>query len=192
MASGPLASVAVSQLDELTHRAVLSWLDYRRTRWLVGSSVVEDRQIELAEAVGVGDHVDLDGLPGRDREAETSSRPRGATAIPTAPFTSAGCANWVTHREGARLPCHGRRTANHHRLARSAVGHRRPLRTSRTCSRRCDGRHHDQPLPAALAERIHSGLRDNDVLPHGSGAHPDRADHLTTPHCQRDSATEDH
>jgi hypothetical protein len=52
VASGPLASVAVSQLDELTHRAVLSWLDYRRTRWLVGSSVVEDRQIELAEAVG--------------------------------------------------------------------------------------------------------------------------------------------
>jgi hypothetical protein len=55
VASGPLASVAVSQLDELTHRAVLSWLDYRRTRWLVGSSVVEDRQIELAEAVGVGE-----------------------------------------------------------------------------------------------------------------------------------------
>jgi hypothetical protein len=34
----------------------------------VGSSVVEDRQVELAEALGVGDHVDLDDLTARDRE----------------------------------------------------------------------------------------------------------------------------
>src|SRR2546425_4929585 len=36
----------------------------------VGSSVVEDRQVELVEALGVGEYVDCDDLPARDREAE--------------------------------------------------------------------------------------------------------------------------
>src|SRR5215207_7628051 len=38
-------------------------------------SVVEDRQIELAEARGVGDRVDLDDLPIPDREAEYHKEP---------------------------------------------------------------------------------------------------------------------
>lgn len=36
----------------------------------IGSLVVEDCQVELAEARGIGDHVDLDDLPAPDREAE--------------------------------------------------------------------------------------------------------------------------
>jgi hypothetical protein len=31
---------------------------------------LEDRQVELAEARGIGDHVDLDDLPAPDREAK--------------------------------------------------------------------------------------------------------------------------
>ncbi len=38
------------------------------------ASVVEDRQIELAEACGVGEYVDFDDLPARDREAEYDTR----------------------------------------------------------------------------------------------------------------------
>lgn len=34
----------------------------------VGSSIVEDRQVELVEACGVGKYVDLDDLSVRDRE----------------------------------------------------------------------------------------------------------------------------
>ena len=41
----------------------------------VGSSVVEDRQVELAKARGVGDHVDLDDLPVREREPEDPKQP---------------------------------------------------------------------------------------------------------------------
>jgi hypothetical protein len=37
-------------------------------------SVVEDRQVEMAEAVEVGDQVDPDDLPARDREAEYNTR----------------------------------------------------------------------------------------------------------------------
>jgi hypothetical protein len=48
------------------------------------SSVVEHRQVELAKARWVGDHVDLDDLPALDREAEClNSRPRGAMTTPT-------------------------------------------------------------------------------------------------------------
>src|SRR5829696_4139856 len=38
-------------------------------------SVVEDRQVELAEALGVGEDVDLDDLPPPDREAHDRKRP---------------------------------------------------------------------------------------------------------------------
>src|SRR5215203_607680 len=37
-------------------------------------SVVEDRQVELAQARGVGEYVDLDNLPARDREAHDRKR----------------------------------------------------------------------------------------------------------------------
>ena len=40
-------------------------------RW----SVVQDRQVELAEARGVGDHVDLDDLAACDREIEDEEQP---------------------------------------------------------------------------------------------------------------------
>jgi hypothetical protein len=42
---------------------------------LVGSSVVEDRQVKLAKALGVGEYVDFDDLPAHDREAEYDTRP---------------------------------------------------------------------------------------------------------------------
>jgi hypothetical protein len=51
----------VSELPELTRAA--------------SPSVVEDRQVELAKALGVGDQVDLDDLPARDREAEYDTGP---------------------------------------------------------------------------------------------------------------------
>lgn len=35
----------------------------------------EHRQVELAEARGIGDHVDLDDLPAREREAEHPEQP---------------------------------------------------------------------------------------------------------------------
>jgi len=58
------------------------------------ASVAEDRQVELAEARGVGEHVDFDELPARDRKTMTENRrPRATTTTPTAPFTSAGCTN---------------------------------------------------------------------------------------------------
>src|SRR5215217_167005 len=38
-------------------------------------SVVEDRQVELAEARGVGEDIDLDDLPPPDREAHDRKRP---------------------------------------------------------------------------------------------------------------------
>jgi hypothetical protein len=41
----------------------------------VGSSVVEDRKAQLAEALGVGDHVDLDDLAACDREIEHEEQP---------------------------------------------------------------------------------------------------------------------
>ncbi len=41
----------------------------------VGSSVAQDRQVELTEARGVGDHVDLDDLPACDREIEYEEQP---------------------------------------------------------------------------------------------------------------------
>ena len=41
----------------------------------VGSSVVQDRQVELAKTLGVGDHVDLDDLPACDREIEDEEQP---------------------------------------------------------------------------------------------------------------------
>ena len=39
------------------------------------SLVVQDRQVELAEACGVGDHVDLGDLAARDREIEYEEQP---------------------------------------------------------------------------------------------------------------------
>jgi len=41
----------------------------------VGSSVAQDRQVELVEARGFGDQVDFDDLAARDREAEDDTRP---------------------------------------------------------------------------------------------------------------------
>ena len=41
----------------------------------VGSSVVQDSQVKLAEAHGVGDHVDLDKLPTRNCEIEPEEQP---------------------------------------------------------------------------------------------------------------------
>jgi hypothetical protein len=38
-------------------------------------SVAEDRQVELAKALGVGEYLDFDDLPARDREAKDDSRP---------------------------------------------------------------------------------------------------------------------
>src|SRR5215212_2009283 len=51
--------------------------------YLTRRSVLEDRQVEPAEARGVGDHLDLDDLAAHEREAEDD-------AAPMAPFTSAG------------------------------------------------------------------------------------------------------
>src|SRR5829696_5118225 len=42
---------------------------------LAAPSPVEDREVEPAEAVRVGEHVDLDDLPARDREAHDGYRP---------------------------------------------------------------------------------------------------------------------
>jgi hypothetical protein len=42
---------------------------------LVGVSVVDDGQLELGNAIGVGDRVDRDNLPARDREAEYHEEP---------------------------------------------------------------------------------------------------------------------
>jgi hypothetical protein len=39
------------------------------------ASIVEDHQVELAKALGVGDQVDLDHLPVTDDEAEDDPRP---------------------------------------------------------------------------------------------------------------------
>ncbi len=41
-----------------------------RARAEVGLSVAQNGQVDLAEARGVGDHVDLDDLPAPDREAQ--------------------------------------------------------------------------------------------------------------------------
>ena len=38
------------------------------------SSVIEHRQVELAEALGIGDHLDLDDLAVRDGETECSKQ----------------------------------------------------------------------------------------------------------------------
>jgi len=40
----------------------------------VGSSVVEDHEVELPEALGVGEEVDFDDLPARNRKAEYHTR----------------------------------------------------------------------------------------------------------------------
>src|SRR6059058_6095402 len=42
---------------------------------MLARQVVEDRQVNLAEARGVGDHVDLDDLPTREREVEYPKQP---------------------------------------------------------------------------------------------------------------------
>ena len=36
------------------------------------ASVIEDRRVELARALAVGDHVDFHDLPARDRETEAA------------------------------------------------------------------------------------------------------------------------
>jgi hypothetical protein len=47
----------------------------RHTEHVVRASVVEDRHVELAEALAVGHQVYFDDLPARDREAEYDTRP---------------------------------------------------------------------------------------------------------------------
>ena len=42
---------------------------------MVGSSVAEDRQLELAKALRVGDHIDSDDPLAPDREAEHEEQP---------------------------------------------------------------------------------------------------------------------
>jgi hypothetical protein len=58
---------------------------------------VEDRQVDVANARGIGEHVDLDDLPAPDREAQDRkwSAIRVTRDGPAAPFTRAGCANQV-------------------------------------------------------------------------------------------------
>jgi hypothetical protein len=46
-------------------------------------SVVKDRQVELAKALGVGEHVDFDDLPARNREAEYDTRSSASLSEPS-------------------------------------------------------------------------------------------------------------
>jgi hypothetical protein len=87
-----------------------------RAATYVGSAVVEDRQVELAEALVVGDQVNFDDLAARDREAEYAPRPPARS-----PHESHGSVHERrlcgpgTPREGVG---HGRRTADLTRCAR--------------------------------------------------------------------------
>src|SRR5262249_34601563 len=58
-----------------------------------GRSVAKHRQFDLPKARGIGNDVDLGDFSAPDLEIEHDHRPRGATTIPTAPLTSAGCEN---------------------------------------------------------------------------------------------------
>ena len=53
----------------------LSYTSVTRKKAKVKPLVVQDRQVELAKALGVGEHVDFDDLPARNREAEYDTRP---------------------------------------------------------------------------------------------------------------------
>ncbi len=74
------------------------------------SSVVEDRQVELAKPLGVSDQVDFGDLPADDREAEHDTRPPAWS-----PHRSRGTVD--EHRLGepgtpGEGASHGRRTAH--------------------------------------------------------------------------------
>jgi hypothetical protein len=45
----------------------------------LGSSGVEQRPVEPAKALGIGDQLDLDDLPASDREVEDDTRPSAAS-----------------------------------------------------------------------------------------------------------------
>jgi hypothetical protein len=58
------------------------------------ASIVQDRQVELAEPFGVGEELDLDDPAVGDGEPKTTRGwPPGAQTAPAAPSTSAGRAN---------------------------------------------------------------------------------------------------
>ena len=65
-------------------------------------SVAENGEIELAEAIRVGDHVDFGDLVICDGEAEYQEQPAAAAITsPTAPFTSAGWVNRARAEEAS-------------------------------------------------------------------------------------------
>ena len=95
----------------------------------VCSSVVEDRQFELAKALGVGDHVDLDDLPACDREAECPKQPstRSHDNSHRPVHKRRSCEPGMA-RKGDRPLGPGPRTADLSRCARRAVGSNHDVR----------------------------------------------------------------
>jgi len=77
---------------------------------MVGSSVAEDRQVELAKALGVGEQVDGDDLSGRDREAKYHPRLSARSPYESHSFIhQRRLCSPSTPRQGTG---HGRRTAD--------------------------------------------------------------------------------
>jgi hypothetical protein len=73
----------VTQVRHRGHRPKTAAGSCPRAVTQVGSSVVEDCQVDPTKALGVGNHVDFDDACPRDREAETTPRrPCGATTTP--------------------------------------------------------------------------------------------------------------
>ena len=88
------------------------------------------RQVELAQALGVGEHVDLDDLAVGDREAGDRERPPSrATTKPAAPLTSAGRANAASRAKLSARSATASRAPDLPR--RAARGRRRDRRAAR-------------------------------------------------------------
>src|SRR5687767_8535198 len=80
-----------------------------------GASVVQDRHVELAKALGVGDQVYFDDLPAPDRDAEHDGRPSALSPHePRGPVHQRGLGGPGTPREGLR---HSRSTEDFPRCA---------------------------------------------------------------------------
>jgi hypothetical protein len=116
------------------------------------ASVVEDRQIELAEALGVGNHVDLDDLPAAGGEAENhkepSTRSDGDSHGSVDERRSCGPGTPL-----GRHPRHGRRTTDLPRLARRhgcVVGSEHDFRVE----------HRDERVEVAAARGSEEGVDD--------------------------------
>src|SRR5215213_9639785 len=70
----PLPRTRVNSSEKETARRLVILAQSPPAATWVGPSVVQERQIEQAEALRVGEYVDLGDLPARDREAHDRER----------------------------------------------------------------------------------------------------------------------